>query len=184
MVSGPQSTWNLAPLADRTRFLIEHGATAVERGEARLLMDRIEAFTDLARRSTELGITPPVGLQTGVAAGQAAPGNTSMAASIAGSAARWASPLGVGGQAVESASGSALRFDATGWIVQVRSSGRDMPTHALTNDAGTIIVYLSPAPGVNLGRYQGQAVGVYGLRGYLPQLKSNHIQVQRAVRLQ
>jgi hypothetical protein len=176
MVSGPEPTWNLTPLADRTRYLIEHGATAVERGEARLLLDRIEAFADVARRSTELGMTPPVALPASV--------NASISASpIAAAATRWASPLGLTSAVTELPSGSAPRFDATGWIVPVHSTNPDMPTHALTNDAGRIIVYLSPAAGVNLARYQGQAVGVYGLRGYLPQLKANHIQVQRAVRL-
>jgi hypothetical protein len=176
MVSGPEHTWNLAPLADRTRYLIEHGVTAIERGEARLLLDRIEAFADVARRSTELGMSPPVALPASV--------NASISASpIAAAATRWASPLGLSSAVTESSSGSAPRFDATGWVVPVHSSNRDMPTHALTNDAGKIIVYLSAAAGVNLPRYQGQAVGVYGLRGYLPQLKANHIQVQRAVRL-
>ncbi|MCC6510371.1 MAG: hypothetical protein IT423_14805 [Pirellulaceae bacterium] len=80
--------------------------------------------------------------------------------------------------------GPAAQFDATGWIVPVLGSSRDMPTHALTNDAGKIIVYLTPAAGVNLSRYSSQPIGVYGLRGYLPQLKTNHIQVQRVVRLQ
>ncbi|MGN6134615.1 MAG: hypothetical protein ACTHOU_08945 [Aureliella sp.] len=178
MVSQPQATWNLAPLAQRARYLVDNGATALERGEARLLADRIEAFADLARRSTELGINPIT-----PAAGSLVSGPAPAAPSVAVAPAQWPHTLGVGGQAVEPTSGSAPRFDATGWVVPVHGSSRDAPTHALTNDAGKIIVYLSPAAGVNLARYQGQAVGVYGLRGYLPQLKSNHIQVQRAVRL-
>lgn len=195
MVSGPQHTWDLRPLAERTRYLIDHGASAIERGEARLLMDRIEAFADLARRSAELGVAPPVSSPAQLQAGQLQAGQSQPGQSLAGAgaaaggsmidaAARWASPLGIGSPATETASGAAPRFDATGWVVPVHTTSRDMPTHALTNDAGKIIVYLSPAAGVNLARYQGQAVGVYGLRGYLPQLKTNHIQVQRVVRLQ
>lgn len=176
MVAGPEHTWNLAPLADRTRYLVEHGSTAVERGEARLLLDRIQAFADVARRSVELGMTSPVALPAGV--------NASISASPSAAAAtQWASPLGLTAAPTEATSGNAPRFDATGWVVPVHSTNPDMPTHALTNDAGRIIVYLTPAPGVNLSRYQAQAIGVYGLRGYLPQLKANHIQVQRAVRL-
>jgi len=171
MVAGPEQTWNLAPLADRTRFLIEHGSTALQRGQARLLLERIEAFGDVAARSQQLGIS-------------ASPVGTAAASSLATTASRLASPLGIGNQVDDISSGNAPRFDATGWIVPVHSSGPNMPTHALTNDTGKIIVYLSPAAGVNLARYQGQAVGVYGLRGYLPHLKTNHIQVQRAVRLQ
>ncbi len=177
MVAGPEHTWNLMPLADRTRYFIEHGSTAIERGEARLLLDRIESFANLAKRSAELGVSgSPV---VPAAYESSATGNSS------NSTVAWASSVGLLPSAGSSAtSANAPRFDATGWIVPVHSSGREMPTHALTNDSGKIIVYLTPAPGINLARYQGQAVGVYGLRGYLPQLKSNHIQVQRAVRLQ
>ncbi len=36
-----------------------------------------------------------------------------------------------------------------------------MPTHALTNDTGKIIVYLTGAPGINLARFESQQVGVF-----------------------
>lgn len=192
MVAGPEQTWNLAPLAERARYFVEHGQDSLQRGQARLLLERIESFATIAQHSSALGI---------VATPSGAPGRPTTASSVAtsttraatqasttsgvvpASAASWVAPSA-------SAAGSSLadnggsRFDATGWLVPVHSSGRDMPTHALTNDAGRIIVYVTPAPGVNLTRFESQPIGVYGLRGYLPQLKSNHIQIQRVVRLQ
>ncbi|MFO1063477.1 MAG: hypothetical protein U0892_06390 [Pirellulales bacterium] len=186
MVAGPERTWNLAPLAERTKFFIEHGATPVERGEARLLLDRIDAFAELQRRSMQsfsgsefaMNNMPPSGSGVVPASFDAPMENSSVA--------KLAAPFGLqlGAASSLGTSSPAPRFDATGWLVPVHSQGRDLPTHALTNDAGQAIVYLTPAAGVNLSRYQGQAVGVYGLRGYLPQLKSNHIQVQRVSRLQ
>ena len=183
MVAGPEHTWNLAPLAERARYFVEHGQNSLQRGQARLLLERIESFSTIAQHSSALGMTTP-----SVAPGRAIPASATLdvakkPASLPATTASWVAPSSnaVSGSAAES---SGAKFDATGWLVPVHSSGRDMPTHALTNDAGRIIVYVTPAPGVNLTRFESQPIGVYGLRGYLPQLKSNHIQIQRVVRLQ
>ncbi len=176
MVAGPEHTWNLAPLAERARYFIEHGQDSLQRGQARLLLERIESFAQIAQPSAVLPTSTARGPLRAIPASAAMPaGSSSLSAT---------SPL-VAAPATQSApaSGTDAKFDATGWLVPVHSSGRDMPTHALTNDAGRIIVYVSPAPGVNLTRFESQAIGVYGLRGYLPQLKTNHIQIQRIVRL-
>jgi hypothetical protein len=74
-------------------------------------------------------------------------------------------------------------YDATGWLVPVHAAGPDQPTHALTNDTGDVIAYVSPIAGLNLDRYRNQAVGINGLRGYLPQLQAAHIQAQRVSRV-
>ena len=200
MVAGPESTWNLAPLADRARYFIEHGHDSIQRGQARLLLERIESFAQIARSSTALGIASPTNAPSAPLRALPASAASGSGIGVPASAASWiAGPRGVPGVASSTApsnisgnnptnpdntSAEGSRFDATGWLVPVHSSGRDMPTHALTNDAGRIIVYVTPAPGVNLSRFESQAIGVYGLRGYLPQLKSNHVQIQRAVRLQ
>ncbi len=55
MVAGPEHTWDLAPLAVRARHFVEHGATAVERGEARLLLERIESFAQVSQQSSQWG---------------------------------------------------------------------------------------------------------------------------------
>ena len=75
-------------------------------------------------------------------------------------------------------------YDATGWLVPVIAASPGQPTHALTDDLGRIQSYVSPWPGMNLNRYINQAVGITGLRGYLPQLQAGQIQASRVVRLQ
>jgi len=79
--------------------------------------------------------------------------------------------------------GAGTHYDATGWLVPVHAGGPDQPTHALTNDTGDIVAYVSPIAGLNLDRYRNQAVGITGLRGYLPQLQAAHLQAQRVSRI-
>ncbi|MEZ6078846.1 MAG: hypothetical protein R3C56_25170 [Pirellulaceae bacterium] len=74
-------------------------------------------------------------------------------------------------------------YDATGWLVPVIAAAAGQPSHALTDDTGKILSYVSPVPGLNLDRYLNQAVGITGLRGYLPQLQAGHLQASRVVRL-
>ena len=158
--SGP---WNLAPLAERAKYFIEHGATAVERGQARLLLERIEAFQNLAARSQQLS-GPQLPSQPPV------------------QSASYVSPSGESPNALPSNSAKS-NYDATGWLVPVHAAGPDQPTHAITNDTGDIVAYVSPIPGLNLDRYRNQPVGITGLRGYLPQLQAAHIQAQRVSRI-
>ena len=80
--------------------------------------------------------------------------------------------------------GAAANYDATGWLVPVIAASPQQPSHALTDQTGRILAYVSGVPGLNLDRYLNQAVGVTGLRGYLPQLGAGHIQAQRVVRVQ
>ncbi|MCI0357423.1 MAG: SH3 domain-containing protein [Planctomycetaceae bacterium] len=46
MVAQDKSTWNLAAIRARAEKLVEHGPTAAERGQARLLLDKIKQFED------------------------------------------------------------------------------------------------------------------------------------------
>ena len=80
--------------------------------------------------------------------------------------------------------GAMGQYDATGWIAPVLAASAEQPKHALTDDTGRIVAYVSALPGMNLDRYVNQPVGITGLRGYLPQLQAPHIQAQRVVRIQ
>jgi hypothetical protein len=157
-VAQPIAQWNLVPLAERARYLIEHGATAIERGQARLLLDRIEEFQNVAARSPERQANPNLVAQGGSLAG----GPSSL---------------------VPSNPNLSNRFDATGWLVPVHAAGPDQPSHAITNDAGDVLAYVSGIAGMNLDLYRNQAVGISGLRGYLPQLRAAHIQATHVTRL-
>ena len=46
MVAQDKSTWNLAAIRSRVEQLVEHGASPAERGQARLLLDKIKQFED------------------------------------------------------------------------------------------------------------------------------------------
>ena len=156
--------WNLAPLAQQTQYLIQHGATPVERGQARLLLERIQEFELLARRS---GYAVSVVPASAIAPANSAP-STHSGLGIAVGTADYRSALEPAAKHPD--------FEATGWMVPVHAASAEQPSHAITNDAGQIIAYVSGLPGMNLDRYVNQPVGLNGLRGYLPQLQANHIQ--------
>ena len=176
-VASSNGPWHLAPIAEHARYLIEHGPTAIDRGQARLLLERIEAFQNVSVRSQQLtgaqsAGQPPFQLTTTFA-----PQPPVQTASYSSSAMATDS----GATTTLPASGSS--YDATGWLVPVHAAGQDQPTHALTNDTGDIVAYVSPIAGLNLDRYRNQAVGITGLRGYMPQLQAAHIQAQRVSRI-
>ena len=166
-VANSEGPWNLAPLAERAKYFVEHGATAIDRGQARLLLERIEAFQSVSVRSQQL-------------AGPQLPGQPSVQSPV--QSASYASSTPSANDAAQT-NVPTFNYDATGWLVPVHSASPDQPTHAITNDTGDIVAYVSPIAGLNLDRYRNQAVGITGLRGYLPQLQAAHIQAQRVSRI-
>ncbi len=188
-VSASNGPWNLSPLAEHARYLIEHGPTAIDRGQARLLLERIEEFQNVSARSQQLTGPQLPSLQ---ALAQPSPGQPSaplpreapvQAASYSGAWPTGASAATSRTLGSNAPTNSLAHYDATGWLVPVHAAGADQPTHALTNDTGDIVAYVSPIAGLNLERYRNQAVGITGLRGYLPQLQAAHIQAQRVSRI-
>ncbi len=177
-VASSNGPWNLTPLAEHARYLIEHGPTAIDRGQARLLLERINEFQNISVRSQQLAgpqfpgqpaVQQPyqtarqISVQTESNSNSVTPGNSLPTSSFP--------------------TNHAAHYDATGWLVPVHAAGPDQPTHALTNDTGDVLAYVSPIAGLNLDRYRNQAVGITGLRGYLPQLQAAHIQAQRVSRI-
>ena len=59
IASRPAEQWNLAPLRDSAKMWIERGETPLVRGEARLLLDRIERFESVRQRSSMTPLPPP-----------------------------------------------------------------------------------------------------------------------------
>lgn len=181
MVAKPPSLWNLDPIMARTRELIDRGANPVERGQARLLLERAEKFQEHARRSA---FVPGANFQAGY---QQSPSTSPSPFQMASN--RGVSPITTAGyqqpnRPVSNAATSAtLQYDATGWLVPVHGSAPGQPTHALTNSSGAVIAYVTGLPGMNLNLYVNQPVGVIGLRGYLPQLQAGHIQAEKILPL-
>ncbi len=153
MVAEEPTVWYFDRLQLRSEQLLREAQTAVERGRARLLVEKISRFSDLKRRHVE------------VAALREETERTSR---------RWAqlSPLQSG-----SAGSAAVdpRFDGAGQLVRVTSAKPGAPQFVLLDEQGQPSVYVSPAPGLNLRYYVGQRVGVNGTAGYIPEQRARHI---------
>lgn len=197
MVARPPSQWNLEPLVARAKYLIDTGVSPLERGQARLLLERVEQFQEHARRSA---FVPGANFQAGYQSNPTGtPSQPNSPFRMAGyqqpvSGASIASQSSISRPSVSLASATSSprdsilqddrkQFDATGWLVPVHATTPGQPTHALTNASGAVIAYLSGLPGMNLTPYLNQPVGVVGLRGYLPQLQAGHIQAERIIPL-
>lgn len=78
----------------------------------------------------------------------------------------------------------ASRFDAHGWLNELKQGGGSQPsTYVLQNATGTITHHVA-APGLNLHRYLKSRIGVIGLRGYHNRLKLDHVTIERVVVLE
>lgn len=202
IVTQPMMQWNFGSLKDQVQQMIQGGPSPVERGQARLLLERIEAFEQLASRSGYYlagGSPMPGGQQPGYPANTAAPtlNHAVTTASFVtpmrdGFSARGSSSStiqprtnteGVAASGRVSSGGQGLPFDATGWLVPVYATTAGQPSHAITDDSGRIVAYVTGLPGMNLDRYINQAIGIRGLRGFLPQLQTAHIEAQNVVRI-
>ena len=74
-------------------------------------------------------------------------------------------------------------YEATGYLMQVHSTRRDAPRFALVDEQGDVKVFVTPVPGLNLSHYLKKHIGVFGRRGYLYRLKTQHITITRVVDL-
>ncbi len=218
IVAHPSEQWNLAPLASRAQLWIDQSNDPIARGEARLLLERIESFEQLRRRSASLStsaaylspLAPTVAGDRGLSPAWNSPApmnpssmNTSSGFHLAGFekplsnptptspglSSNWSSPSASplsnsgSGSPTDRTSDGAAASDASGWLVQVYSGVPGQPEFALTDDNGAVITYVQPTPGMNLRRYLRQPVGIYGVKGYLPNLNAKQIIAERIVRI-
>lgn len=202
IVIQPMLQWNFGAIKGQVQQLIQSGQSPVERGQARLLLERIEAFEQLAsnsgyplasysdNNSVNFGqfgsVAPPFAAPPLVStAGYERPYTDDFSTRQSGSF----PASGIGGYLAASleknsqTAAGTIPFEATGWLVPVFATTAGQPSHAITDDSGRIVAYVTGLPGMNLDRYINQAVGIHGLRGYLPQLQAAHIEAQNVVRV-
>lgn len=153
MVAEEPTVWYFDRLQLRAEQLLREAQTAVERGRARLLVEKIAQFSDLKRRHVEVA---------------------ALREQTERASRRWAqlSPLqnrSEGAPAVDP------RFDGAGQLVRVTSSKPGAPQFVLLDEQGRPNVYVTPAPGLNLRYYVGQRVGVNGTAGFIPEQRARHI---------
>jgi hypothetical protein len=152
MVARDKATWNLVELKQRAQHLADHGPSPAERGEARLLLDKMAQF-EQAFDVAEHG---------------------SLAGPLAG-----ASP-----GALDPSSPAAPRYDAEGWLKPVISRSQQAAPYAVVDEDGKPLAFVTPSPGLNVGRYVNKQVGLYGRRGYIEALKTPHLVAERVIDLE
>lgn len=178
----PIQEWDLAPLAERARRLAQNGETPLERGKARLLIEKIGEFTALHERKIALKEAFPEGATSVMAAGAQMPESDSHVADSA-----------KGRSIVDPAAHFEAedfdpRYDGRGWLMPVvtraskpASGDKYTPPFALTDDSGNVLQFVSPSPGMNLRRYSRMRVGIYGQVSPLDQYTRPHLTAHRVV---
>ncbi|HKD35207.1 MAG TPA: hypothetical protein VKB78_00360, partial [Pirellulales bacterium] len=160
MVVEEPTVWKFDDLDRRAEKALDRAQTAVERGKARLLLDRIAKFEDIKRRLDTVdqvqGATDRKNNQLVNLADARPPAGL---AEVEGSE----------------------RFDATGRLINVVSQRPNAPPYAIVNSDRVVIAFVTPAPGVNLRPFMGRQVGVTGQRGFIPELGKPHVTAQRVV---
>lgn len=147
------SQWSFDALHQRAASALEAAQGSLERGRARVLLDKLVRFDDIKKRHDALQSAPPAGPQTTLDARTA-----------------WSRV-------------DDRRFDGVGRLSPVVSQTTGGPQYALMDEKGAVLSFVTPAPGVNLRPYVDKQVGVNGQRGYLTDLKRQHISVQRVTLL-
>lgn len=187
VVSQPTESWELGRLRARCVDWIDSGDSAIVRGEARLLLERIERFEDLRIKTLQSlqnnGYPNSFGDRMLASQPVFSPkpntSNNAQPAVVPASAVRdVSSNTGPFANPVDSGAG-----DASGWLVQVHAAVPGQPEYALTDDAGNVITYVRSNASLNLRRYLQQPVMIQGVRGYIPALAAKQIVAERVVRL-
>jgi hypothetical protein len=157
MVTENPTTWSFDEIRERTNRLLDEAQTAVERGRARLLANKIARFDDIKQRQDAvLAMRDSVDRESRLLA--------------------HLKPRDVDGEVQHNADADIDgRFDGVGQLTQVVSPKLGAPRYALTDKTGDVRCYVTPAPGVNMQNYIGQRVGVTGTRGYVPDEHASHI---------
>jgi SH3-like domain-containing protein len=157
MVIEDPRTWSFDSLSERTNQLLDQAQTAVERGRARLLANKIARFEDIKQRQDAvLAMRDDVNRES-----------------------RMLSHL----RPRDDQNDIDDRFDGVGHLTQVVSPKQGAPRYALTDDRGDVRCYVTPAPGLDVQNYIGQRVGVTGSRGYVPEEHAGHIMARHITSL-
>jgi hypothetical protein len=157
-VAKPVDDWQLSDLSEDANELISRGPTTVDRGRAQLFVEKLDEFVRLRSRYQTAGITSrPASVDRTASSVQPARPTPS--------------------------SGFDPRFDGVGWLYPVHSRNQASPPYALLDANGTILHFVSPAPGFNLHRYLRKEIGVFGHQAISASLDKPHVTAERVVSL-
>jgi len=145
--------WNFDDLHQRAQTLLAQAQTALERGRARLVLEKIAQSAEIKRRYDT------VNQLWGDVQRQDRPADELLGAAGSGAA----DPSSAG------------RFDAVGRLARVVSSKLGAPRYALLDENAKPRCYVTPAPGVNMRYYEGRQVGINGIRGFTVEPRAPHL---------
>ena len=152
------TTWSFDSLWERTNTLMDQSRTAVERGRARQLANKIAKFEDIKRRQEEVLAMRDRTDRDGRLYARLRPRDDDDREPSA-------DRLEIDG-----------RYDGVGQLAQVPEPKTGAPRYALVDRRATFAVTSRRRPGVRLQNYVGQEVGITGSRsGYMIDQHANHI---------
>ena len=161
MLAEEPTVWKFDELVMRAEALLTEAETAVERGRARLLINRIAQSEDVKRRYDTVNGTYALTERH----------NRQLAElRRVRDDALPRRPL-------------ASRFDGVGRLERVVPSKLGAPRYALLDDNGDVRCYVTPAPGVNINAYVGRRIGVSGIRGYIAEKRARHVTAKHVTTL-
>ena len=161
MVVEEPTVWEFGEMRHQADELLDLAETALERGLARALVDKIDRFGDIKRRHDRINLVRRETEQSNRRLARLSPSEERPDPDL----------------------GPERRFDGVGELTRVVSPELGAPRYALVDDSGRLRCYVSPAPGVNLRHYIGQRVGVTGTRGYIPEQRAHHVMAQHVSEL-
>jgi hypothetical protein len=146
MVAEEPTVWTFDRLALRADQLLGQAETALERGRARMLANKIARF-DQIKQSYDAVASTKTDIERR---------NRQLAA------------LGTDRTERRTHRASDDRFDGTGRLARVVSRDPSAPRYALVDQEGRVRAYVDPVPGLNLRHYVGKEIGITGARGFAP----------------
>ena len=162
-----RTAWDLTDLIDRAELLVGRGESALDRGRARLLLDKLQQFEAIRQgivsaQSAQMVETPVSADALFVPPQQDIQPSGSNA--IAAGSADGPDVAADAGRSRFKQLAEQGRYDGAGWLLPVHSQLPIAPRFALTDDQGRVIQYVIPAPGRNLHRHLRKQVGIIGHR--------------------
>ena len=175
MVARKTSEWELGPIRNQVLQML-NTAPVQQRSQWENLMGRIQQFQDIYQQrlrltKTSLGTVPRRLMNIN---GDVLPLRTSDIARDL------VDPSTQGKLTTEA---QRTPYEETGYLMEVHSSRQGAPEYALVDEQGDVKVFVTPVPGLNLAHYLTKHIGVFGRRGYLYRLKTQHVTITRVVDL-
>jgi hypothetical protein len=181
IVAEDPTTWQFEELRRVASRLLVNASTAPERGRVRQVLGKISRFEEIQQRRVQMGLAPTLANR-----GQAAtPGIPPAPATgrLAANPSRRRSWLSRGSNQLPGTAANPSPFDGVGTLRPVVSRRRNTPRYALVDNAGQVVSFVTPGPGVNLQPYLGRKIGIRGNRGYLPELRQTNVMARRITAL-